>query len=411
MNTQEFINFVPIFMDKLTKDGMSQSIIDNNKWIIDSFIKYCSAHKISEIDMAVIQKFYEQQYNMDIYNLNSPLQTTIRRPLLIFMEYYNYGTYYKTHQKSKRLSIPPNYNEIFTKYQVDFVNNLDNCKKNKDRKLWCMQNLIIFFNSKNIKSIENVEIKHLSEYVLFLQNQKKYAPETIRLQKGILREAFDWFYECGFIKFSGKDAFPIIKRYSNAKMLSTYTKDEIQKLLNSIDTETKTGKFTYSVLTILAYLGIRAGDLINLKFENIDWETNKLSFMQQKTNKNITLPLIDEVKYPLLDYIKNARNNSDDRDYIFITLYAPYTKLRCTTNIYRIVSEALEKAGIVTNNKHHGPHALRHSLATNMLNENVPISAISQILGHSDIKTTEIYTTKNTKHLRHFTLEVPNEKR
>ena len=111
MNTQEFIDFVPKFMDKLTKDGMSQSIINNNKWIIDSFIKYCSAHKISKIDMTVIQKFYEQQYNMDIYNLNSPLQTTIRRPLLIFMEYYNYGTYYKTHQKSKRLSIPPNYSE------------------------------------------------------------------------------------------------------------------------------------------------------------------------------------------------------------------------------------------------------------------------------------------------------------
>lgn len=411
MNTQEFIDFVPKFMDKLTKDGMSQSIINNNKWIIDSFIKYCSAHKISKIDMTVIQKFYEQQYNMDIYNVKSPLQTTIRRPLLIFMEYYNYGTYYKTHQKSKRLSIPPNYIEIFTKYQVDFVNNLDNGKKNRDRKLWCIQNLIIFLHSKNIKAIENVKIKHLSEYILFLQNNKKYAPETIRLQKGIIREAFDWFYECGFIKFSGRDVFPIIKKYSNAKMLSTYTKEEIQKLLNSIDIETKTGKFTYSVLTILAYLGIRAGDLINLKFENIDWETNKLSFMQQKTNKNITLPLIDEVKYPLLDYIKNARNNSIDKDYIFITLYAPYTKMTCTANIYRIVSESLEKAGINTGNKHHGPHALRHSLATNMLNENVPISAISQILGHSSIKTTEIYTTKETNHLKEFTLEVPNAKR
>lgn len=411
MNTQEFINFVPVFMDKLTKDGMSKAIISNNKWIIDSFMKYCSAHKISEIDMRVIQKFYEQQYNMDIYNLNSPLQTTIRRPLLIFMEYYNYGNYLKTHQKSKRLSIPLNYTEIFTKYQVDFVNNLDNCKKNKDRKLWCMQRFMEFLDSKNIAHFENVEIKHISEYILFLQNERKYASETIRLQKNILREALDWFYEKGFVKFSGREVFPIIKKPLNTKMLSTYSKEEIQKLLNSINTETKTGKFTYCILTILAYLGLRAGDLINLKFENIDWENNNMSFMQQKTKKNITLPLIDEVKYPLLDYIKNARNSSDDKEYIFITLHAPYTKLGCASNIYRIVSEALEKAEISTCNKHHGPHALRHSLATNMLNENVPISAISQVLGHSNIKTTEIYVTKDTRHLRDFTLEVPNDKR
>ena len=125
MNTQEFINFIPSFIDKLTKDGMSQSIIKNSKWIIDSFVKYCNAHKISEIDMTVIKKFYEQQYNMDIYNLNSPLQTTIRRPLLIFMEYYRNGNYYKTHQKSKQLSVPFNYSEIFRLFQEEFVNNLN----------------------------------------------------------------------------------------------------------------------------------------------------------------------------------------------------------------------------------------------------------------------------------------------
>ena len=134
MNTQEFIKFVPKFMDKLTKDGMSKAIIANNKWIIESFIKYCNAHKILEIDMAVIQKFYEQQYNMDIYNLNSPLQTTIRRPLLIFMEYYQSGNYYKSHLQSKQLSVPFNYSEVFKLFQEDFVNNLNIVEKSKRRK-------------------------------------------------------------------------------------------------------------------------------------------------------------------------------------------------------------------------------------------------------------------------------------
>ena len=411
MNTQEFINFIPSFIDKLTKDGMSQSIIDNNKWIIDSFVKYCNAHKISQIDMTVIQKFYEQQYNMDIYNLNSPLQTTLRRPLLIFMEYYRNGNYYKTHQKSKQLSVPLNYSQIFKLFQEDFVNNLNIIEKSKKRKLWIMANFFEYLDTNQINTINDLTISDVSNYILYLQNSKKYASETIRLQKSILREAFNWLYKNNIITFSGKQAFPLIKKDNREKLLSTYTNEEIEQLLNIINTDTKSGKCIYSILTILAYLGLRAGDVINLKFEYIDFENNEIKLFQSKTMQLLTLPLIDEVKYPLLDYIKNGRPQSKDTEYVFATIYAPYTKYNNTASIFRMVDETMRKAGINYTNKHHGPHALRHSLATNMLNKNVPISAISQILGHSDIRTTEIYITKDTTHLRELTLEVPNEKR
>ena len=67
----------------------------------------------------------------------------------------------------------------------------------------------------------------------------------------------------------------------------------------------------------------------------------------------------------------------------------------------------MNDAGIDYSNKHHGPHSLRHSLATNLLNENIPISSISSILGHSNTKTTEIYLTVDEKHLKELSLEVP----
>ena len=110
----------------------------------------------------------------------------------------------------------------------------------------------------------------------------------------------------------------------------------------------------------------------------------------------------------MLDYIKNGRPKCEEKEYIFITLYAPFTRFKSTTGIFRMVEGAMKKAGINYSNKHHGPHALRHSLATTMINNNVPISSISQILGHNNIKTTEIYITKDTTHLRELTLEVPN---
>ena len=233
----------------------------------------------------------------------------------------------------------------------------------------------------------------------------------MRIQRTVLRETLDWFYRKNIITFSGREAFPLIRRDTRGKLLSTYTNEEIQQILNIINTDTKHGKCIYSILTILAYLGLRAGDIINLKFENVDFTNNEIKFYQTKTQQLLTLPLIDEVKYPLLDYIKNGRPQSKDVEYVFSTMYAPYTKYNDTSSIFRMVDESMKKAGINYSNKHHGPHSLRHSLATNMISNNVPISAISQILGHNNIKTTEIYITKDTTHLRELTLEVPNEKR
>ncbi len=79
-----------------------------------------------------------------------------------------------------------------------------------------------------------------------------------------------------------------------------------------------------------------------------------------------------------------------------------------SSSIFRFVSRAMEIAGINHEGKHHGPHSLRHSLATNMINNNVPISAISQVLGHTNTVTTEIYITKDTTHLRELSVEIPH---
>lgn len=120
-----------------------------------------------------------------------------------------------------------------------------------------------------------------------------------------------------------------------------------------------------------------------------------------------SLSLIDEVKFPLLDYIKNGRHTSKNDDYIFTTFYPPYTKFKSSSSIHRIVTRAMDIAGIEFKGRHHGPHALRHSLASNMVNNSAPISAISAILGHTNTKTTDIYITVDTTHMRELTLEVP----
>jgi integrase/recombinase XerD len=76
--------------------------------------------------------------------------------------------------------------------------------------------------------------------------------------------------------------------------------------------------------------------------------------------------------------------------------------------MFRMVEKCMQASGICYEGRHHGPHALRHSLATNLLSEDVPISAIANIMGHSSTRTTEVYLTVDEAHLKEISLEVPN---
>ena len=78
----------------------------------------------------------------------------------------------------------------------------------------------------------------------------------------------------------------------------------------AVDTETRRGKLAYLAISLMAHLGLRAGDVINLKLGDIDWQNDAINIVQQKTGTPLTLPLVDEVKFPLIDYLKNARHGT-----------------------------------------------------------------------------------------------------
>ena len=206
------------------------------------------------------------------------------------------------------------------------------------------------------------------------------------------------------------DTEPLVSMNMNLTCINTAA-DEVAQILGSVDISTPNGKLEYSILCLLAYLGIRASDIAALRFENIDWNSGILSFAQFKTGQALTLPLLDEVKYPLIDYIKNARPDSPDSEHVFIKRRAPYACYPDGRGIYAIVSQCMKASGIEIKGRHFGPHALRHSLATNLLSENVPVSGISDILGHASTVTTETYLTTDETHLKELSLEVPANER
>jgi len=390
--------------ERMIHDGYSQAVLNTTEWIVNHFEKYCRRQDVGEIDIPFVAQFLKDQYDIDYQNPTAGMQTVIRRPLLILMEFYESQSYNKTHQRGSTTEIPVEYEELFLRYR-DFVNGLDICIKTKKRKLWVVTNYLAHLVSDGVTDVGAFAVEDAPRYMGTLE---QYSHSTKRIVSSVLREMFEWMYANGMIAFSGRDPFPLIRKSPKGDIMSYYSRDEVLSMLESIDTSTDFGKTAYFIFSITAFLGIRAGDLINLKLSDIDWENNRISIVQQKTGTPITWPLIDEVKFPLIDYLKNVRRDSDDKDYVLITAYAPYGRYTCTSTVWRTVSNCVERAGFKDKGRHRGPHSLRHSLATNLMQENVPLSAISNILGHSSTRTTEIYLSVDETHLKELTLEVPN---
>ena len=248
------------------------------------------------------------------------------------------------------------------------------------------------------------------------ENVYNYFDECSKLKWGFpsqdinklyIKLFLNWTYKNNLTKISGDMLLPKIVWHRKTNIRTYYTKEEVIKLLNAIDIRTKQGKEDYLIISLICYLGLRISDVVGLKLSNINFNDNTISIIQYKTDKQLTLPLIDKVKYPLLDYLKNARPNDTDLDYVFITFDKPYKHhAQIKTHSY-IVKKYLIKAGIDINGRKHGFHSLRHSFSTLLLNEDTSLYSISTILGHHDITTTMSYLDIDTSKLKELALEVP----
>ncbi len=190
------------------------------------------------------------------------------------------------------------------------------------------------------------------------------------------------------------------------KIPSAYTLDEIGTLLKeSKDYDKESFHLrNYAVLSLIVYTGIRCSDVCNLTFNDIDWINNIIIIVQQKNKKQVVFPLIPEIGNPIIEYIKNERLRTDD-NHVFVTGKG-YKMSPCSIN--GIIRTYFSASSIDIGGRHHSAHALRHSLATNMINNSVPVFTIANTLGHSDLSSVHIYAKVNIEGLKKCVLEVPN---
>jgi len=253
-----------------------------------------------------------------------------------------------------------------------------------------------------LEQIPQISSEHINQYLTYVAN---YTASTVTASISCLRAFLEYLYGAGIIEKSLSHLLPKVRHSSENAIPSAFSKDEVESVLKCVDRNNPTGIRDYAMMILASRLGLRSSDIRGLTFSDIDWEENKISFVTQKTGKASVLPLLNEVGDSIIDYLK-VRPASDCKE-IFLRAQPPFTKLSGSA-LYWIASSYIHRSGVrIPPGKRHGPHSLRHSLSSIMLESSVPLPIISDILTHSSTDTTKVYLKIDVRQLRECALEVP----
>lgn len=188
-----------------------------------------------------------------------------------------------------------------------------------------------------------------------------------------------------------------------------YSAEELSKIVAEAKTGSKNPRRDHLLVLLAVQYGMRSSDIISLRFDNIDTANRTIRFVQQKTGALVAYPLTLEVILAISDYGKNERPESDD-PHIFLSPKPPFAPENDGRGkVYHAVSRSIANAGIEQGDRKRGAHALRHSLATQLMSNGVGYPAIAEMLGHSGIKgrdATRQYLAMDIDRLRTVALEV-----
>lgn len=173
---------------------------------------------------------------------------------------------------------------------------------------------INYLGDNNVKNFQHCLQRDVTGYLSSLAD---LASSTISGRTFILRHFFNFLSSKSLTIFSGNELFPVIFTNKQERILSFYSIEEIGRIVSATDRSTPYGKRDFILVLLTAELGIRSGDIIRLKISDIHWERRTIEFVQYKTKIFNQLPLLENIKFALIDYLKNGRPEIDS-EYIFI---------------------------------------------------------------------------------------------
>jgi len=323
----------------------------------------------------------------------------VNRAIHMLADFERYGMVFK--QSSMTLKgFSAEYKELFDGY-LDYLGKVGAAEGSIRTWRGRLFRFEYFLQNNGVASFDQIEAQHIFTYVESLSG---FASGTIGATIRCLRRLFDYAIEHGCHHTNLVDLLPDVRRVKRYRLPTVFTADEVRRILAVVDRDNAIGKRNYAILMLVAKLGLRISDVRGLRFENIDWQTKTISIVQKKTGVPSEWPLLEDIGWAIIDYLRHGRPQTDCEN-IFVRHLAPYDGI--TDSLRSSVLKYVQKAGIQTPaHKPIGMHTFRHSIATTMLKNGAKYTDIANTLGHAVPESAGTYISLDEEQLRQCALEV-----
>lgn len=394
-----------VVVQELLNLHYSQHAMNRIRAEFKRIVAYADRINVKNFSESFGKLYLSDQYNctIDYYVQNMPEH--VRNPIRcirLLGDYQLHGVILRRIVKKKDYVKPPQFQEALNAYEKECIHNEYSSRGMRTR----LQRLFFFIDYlslRNVKSFDDVTPTIISEYVKTIYHHHEKSISTILTT---LRVFLRFLYLNRHINIDLSISVPAQCKHYYPPVPSTWNQEDVSRMLQSIDRGSPLGKRDFAILIMVAKLGIRVGDLKSIKLSDLDWQSKKIRIQQQKTGTWIEYPILNDIGWAIIDYLKHGRPTVSTSPYLFVRLLAPYEAFGENANLHNLITKYTRAAGIqIPKGSRHGLHSLRHTLASTLLEQGTPLPVISNILGHINTASTSIYLRTNMAGLKQCALD------
>jgi site-specific recombinase XerD len=248
-----------------------------------------------------------------------------------------------------------------------------------------------FLQVHQVSDWHELQVQHLDRFV-----RQEAAHNIGRIQRvhKILRGLLRYLFSLGYLDRDWAAALRSPPDYRLARTPRALAAAQVLRILASIDRQAPGGKRDFAIVLFAASLGVRASEIAALHLEDLDWKQSVVRFAQRKNRHLLHLPLSRPLVKALADYLKNERPRPCPYRHLFLGCTAPRRPLT-PSSVAQLMARRMRRAGVRASG-----HQLRHAFASELLRLGTPFPTLQELLGHTHLSSTQVYTKIDLAQLR-----------
>ncbi|NMP24693.1 tyrosine-type recombinase/integrase [Sulfobacillus harzensis] len=346
--------------------------------------------------------FFHSRYRCRLEDVPSPAPRRLsgpRRYLTVLDYYHRYGTLPPRRPSARAIQVlPTELEQALADFNRDCTDRGHSPRAARTRQAR-VRHFLTYMANHGIP-LTAVTGSDLSHYTTTLMS---YQPKTVRVILSQVRTFLRFLHRWGLYSQDLSRALPPVRMIPGARLPHSWPIQAVSAVLAAVDRGTPLGKRDYAILLLAARLGLRVGDITTLPLTALHWQTKTVAWVQQKTGRTVELPLLDDVGWAIIDYLRNGRPETE-APCVFVRHRAPFEPFAVDANLHGLLMHYVQQAGVTVPAGAHGMHALRHGLAGRLLSADTPLPVIADVLGHRSTQSTQVYLAVDEAGLRRCAL-------